>query len=196
MKKFIAIIPALLLLMIPVQTFAGVELDNIELNQNMAELDETINLLDDIENDSDQTNSDILNILKERIKLTIRENSQIVGNTSETKYQVNLLKDNKTKIRTEVERIRTTDANFTDEQLASLIKQSQSVIMEIKDQHYQIGKVGHESIKLLKNIKQKNLVDAKKQVEAIINAQNQRISKLQALNNEIETLLETLQSVR
>lgn len=183
------------LFIFPVSAFAATGEGEEEFVSQANLLDESLAGIEEIEADITESNREILGAITDRLKLKITERSQLVGNVKATRTQVEQLKENRVAILSEVTRIRSSQVEMSEEQLAALIKGAKSTAVQLKNSQYHVGQVSKETVALVKHISQKDLLSIKKQVQAVIQVQNNRIILLEELNSELEFLLSILQEI-
>ena len=183
------------LFVFPVSAFASTSESEEAFIDSVNLLDDSNSVLKEIEADVNESNRAVIGEVVDKVKLKTAERSQLVGNVKTTRTQVEQLKENQAAIFLEVARIRSSEVNMTEEHLAALIKETKSTIVQLKDSEYHAGQVGKETVNLIKHVSQKDLLSIKKQVQAVIHAQNNRIMMLEKLNGELQALLNTLQEI-
>ncbi len=196
MKKILFVMAVSVLFIFPVNAFASTGESEEAFIDNLNLLDDSFSMLEEIEADVNESNRAVMGEVVDKVKLKIAERSQLVGNVKATRTQVEQLKENKAAIFSEVARIRSSEVNMTEEQLAALIKETKFTIVQLKDNEYHAGQVGKETVKLVKYVSQKDLLSIKKQVQAVIYAQNNRIMMLEELSDELYVLLNILQEIK
>lgn len=195
MKRILFVMAMSVLFVFPVSAFASTGESEEGFIDSVNLLDDSFTVIDEIEADVTESNRAIIGEVVDKVKLKIAESSQLVGNVKATRTQVEQLKKNRAAIFSEVARIRSPQTDMTEEQLAALIKGTKSTVVQLKNSQYHAGQVGKETVKLVKHISQKDLFSIKKQVQAVIQAQNNRIMMLEELNDELNSLLIILQEI-
>lgn len=203
LKKIYTFIFVVFLLIVPTSTAFANESGNEVQNDQVIfeEIEQTIDLLDPLTNevelsDIEKSNQDIINNLKQNLKIRIKNESQIVSNAVATIDVTKEIKQNKKQIKQEIIRIRSSQIDVSEEDLAKLIKLSKQTINHMKTSDYAAGSVGKETKNIVKNIVNKNLSGVKRSMSQLIEAQNNRLLLLTTLNQDLEHLSYTLQTIK